>query len=186
MPRALMLVWLSICLSGCGQPEPSDMERQVNMIRAHEAALEAMQDADLILTHQELARSHSAQDAAEQQEAADFAANVSAQQAAQRVLRPVMEACLSSKAYALSRKSPAPASAVTDDVLSGCRPAVDAVARTVELAGLPSAGLTRDLIARLRHRVLALVLAARERPSGNQRCSAATNPAGTCPQFAPE
>jgi hypothetical protein len=165
MKQAWSVVLLYTCLAGCAWPvEPPDVERQASIWRWQAAAQDAANDAALARLHGQLARERPAQDAAEQSQAERYGVAVSAQQAALARLRPDMLACLTQDVRALARASAAPANVVADAVLAACRKQIDAVARTVELARISSAGLAADMAARLRPGVIRAVVSERLQP----------------------
>ena len=161
MVRPWKLALAPFCLAGCAPAGPSDVERQVAIWQWQQAAQEARQDEDAAKTHQGFDRTRAVEDDAERQDASQFAARVAAQQRASATLTPVMQACLTTNALRRANASAAPASMVAVAVLADCRPAIVAVARTVELARISSAGLAEDIAARLRRGVTALVIADR-------------------------
>ena len=61
-----------------------------------------------------------------------------------------MRGCLLSNTRRLATSSAETADVVATLALQACHPAIMAVARTVELAHLPSGGLAADIFARLR------------------------------------
>jgi hypothetical protein len=164
MDRAFMLVLAPLCLAGCAPSGPSDVERQAAVWKAQEAAQEARQDDDSSRTHQTFDRIRAVQDDTERQDAAHFATLVAAQQRASAALTPVMQTCLKENAMRRATGSTAPPAMVAQAVLGDCRPAIVAVARTVELARISSAGLADEITARLRRSVTALVIADRAQP----------------------
>jgi hypothetical protein len=75
-----------------------------------------------------------------------------------------MLACLTQDVRVRARASAAPANVVANAVLAACRKQIDAVARTVELARISSAGLAADMAARLRPGVIRAVVLERLQP----------------------
>jgi hypothetical protein len=157
MRMAALLV--TNCLAACSAwDRPSVLDQHAAMLRYQATARETRANEDLSTHEQALALDRANRDSAEQQQTAQFAAAVAAQQAALTKLLPMMRGCVLSRALSLTGTATDNADAIVSASLHTCRPAIIAVARTVELAHLSSQGLADDMAARLRPEVTQFVI----------------------------
>ena len=146
--RATLLILSG--LAGCAALDrPSLLDQRAAALQQQAANREVRANAALQAQGDASTR-YQALDEDRTRQAARFAAGVAAQQQAVARLQPVMRGCLLSNARRLATSSAETADAVATLALRACRPSIMAVARTVELANLPSEGLAADISARLR------------------------------------
>ena len=170
--RALLLLCAPICgLGACSiGAGPTALDERVAVWRQAEADQEARQDTDMAREDETQSHEAAAVQAQRRETNAGLDAQNAARQNAKAALFPAMLGCLADNARALAATHPAathPNGQVADMVLLACRPAIAAVARTVELVQFSSAGLERDMAIRLRPQVVRMVRAERARLAGH-------------------
>ena len=165
--RALLLLCAPICgLGACSiGAGPTALDERIAVWRQAEADQEARQDTDMAREDETQSREAEAVQAQRRETNAVLDAQNAARQNAKAALFPAMLGCLADNVRALAATHPN--GQVADMVLLACRPAIAAVARTVELVQFSSAGLERDMAIRLRPQVMRMVRAERARLAGH-------------------
>ena len=170
--RALLLLCVAFCALGACSigAGPTAIDERVAVWRQAEADQEARQDTDMAREDEAQSREAAAVQAQRREKDAVLDAQNTARQNAKAALFPAMLGCLADNVRLLTAAHPAathPEGQVADMVLLACRPAIAAVARTVELVQFSSAGLERDMAIWLRPQVVRAVRAERARLAGH-------------------